>query len=471
MVWHGLRRRSSRPRPAARRRLLAAATSTGLVAPLFVLDGLPDAAADPAGPDWDRLGSGSVVMASNVVGTAPPPTSAAVQVAVPQIGAAGTDLLVQATPWVRAAGVAGMGIATPDEVQRAEDALGLTLGRGEVSEARVERLRRAQLQPAHDVCRALGLLEDRTTVQPADVVAAAIALDVPTEEGLTPDLVAAVVEAGAPAVVAHLEESVTPYARALGLDLGRPRTPADTAAVAAELGIELSPVPGEADAARLHTAWLQTLAPHFDSFGLDEGAAVDPVDTVALARALGADVDSGVGPAQLGEILAAFEGQRGDLVPYGRVGDVTLHLPSQHVARAGWHQSFDAGAIEPEDLGAERAVVLPSRGRGTGARSAMDVAVQPGTPVLAPVTGTVVEVTDYALYGKHPDVRIRIRPDANPALDVVVLHVTGPHVAVGDHVEVGDPLTAHATKFPFRSQIDDLVGPLPHVHLQVTPAA
>lgn len=411
-------------------------------------------------------------MASSVVETAPPPGAAAAvtPMTVPQIGAAGTDLLVQATPWVRAAGVPGMGIATSDEIRRAEEALDLSLGHGAVTEATVERLRRAQLQATADVCRALGLLEDRTTVQPADVLAAATALEVPLDAGLTPEVVAGVLAAGDPAVVTHLEETVTPYARALGLDIGRSRTPADTAAVAAELGIELPPVPGRTDAARLHTAWLQTLAPHFDRFGLDEGAAVDPADTVALARALGADVNSGVGPAQLGEILAAFDGQRGLLVPYGRVGDVVLHLPSEHVARAGWHESSSAGALEPEDLAAPRSVVLPSRGRGTGARTAIDVAVQPGTPVLAPVAGTVVEVTDYALYGQHPDTRIRIRPDANPSLEVVVLHVTGPHVAVGDHVEVGDPLTAHATRFPFRSQIDDLVGPLPHVHLQVSPA-
>lgn len=457
-----------------RRRILATATSTGLVAPLFALDGVPSELVDPAGPDWDALGPGSVVAASTTITAATevptPETLTTAAPRLPGIGETSTDLLLRATPWVRSAGVPGLGLATPAEVHAAEDALGLALSSGEVTEATVERIRRAQLQPAEDVVRALGLLEGPGSVTPGDVLAAAVALEVPAPDGLVPGLVDAVIEAGAPLVTSHLERTVGPYARALGLDVGTTLDAGDTAAVAAELGIDLPEVPGGDDAERLHRAWLQTLAPHFDRFGIDEGRSVDPGDTVALARALGASVDSGVGPAQLSELLAAFDAQQGSLVPYGRIGDAVLHLPSQHVVRAGYHESSNAAAVVPEDLGAERSFVLPSRGRGSHAHSAIDVAVQPGTQVYAPVSGTVVESVDYLLYGEYPDTRIRIRPDANPSIIVTVLHVTGSQVRAGDHVEAGAPLAAQATKFPFRSQIDDVVGSLPHVHIEAKAA-
>ncbi len=469
VVGYGLRlRRGRRPAPATRRRILAAATSTGLTAPLFVLDGLPTSLADPAGPDWDVLGQASVVAAS-VTGVAVAPDLPAerpLPTAVTAIGAADTDLLHRATPWVRAAGVPGVGIADEEDLRRAEDELGLGLGAARVTEARVERLRRAQLHPVEDTVRALGLLTGRRTVTADDVLAAADALEVPAPSGCTPELVAAVAAAGDEVVTDHLDRVVGPYARAVGLDLGRPLRPSDTAAVAAELGLELPAVPSPDDASRLHHAWLQTLTPHFARFGLDAGGAVDPADTVALARALGADVDSGVGPAELDALLTAFDAQAAQLTPYGALGGTTLHLPSTHVVRAGWHQSSNPAALVPEDLGADRAFVLPSRGRGSHQRSAIDVAVQPGTSVLAPVSGTVVEATSYMLYGTYPDARIRIRPDDAPSTIVTVLHVTGPQVRVGDHVTVGQPIAAQATKFPFRSQIDDVVGPLPHVHIE-----
>lgn len=466
----GLRqRRGHRPPPAVRRRILATATSTGLVAPLFALDGVPAELADPAGANWDALGPGSVVAASTTIAAAAEPTTvealARPTPGLPSIAGTSTELLLRATPWVRAAGVAGLGVATPDEIRRAEEALALSLSSG-VTEATVERIRRAQLQPTEDVVRALGLHDGSGSVTPGDVIAAATALEVPMPDGLTPATVGEVLKAGTPLVSSHLERKVAPYARALGLDIGRTVDAADTAAVAAELGIDLPDVPSGSDAQRLHRAWLQTLAPHFDRFGLDEGNRVDPVDTIALARALGASVDSGVGPAKLTQLLRAFDAQQGSLVPYGRMGEAVLHLPSQHVVRAGYHESSNTAALVPQDLGAERSFVLPSRGRGSHSHSAIDVAVQPGTLVHAPVSGTIVESVDYMLYGEYPDTRIRIRPDANPSIIVTVLHVTGSHVRSGDHVEAGDPLAAQATKFPFRSQIDDVVGSLPHVHIE-----
>jgi hypothetical protein len=88
--------------------------------------------------------------------------------------------------------------------------------------------------------------------------------------------------------------------------------------------------------------------------------------------------------------------------------------------------------------------------------------------VLSPVSGRVVEVKRYALYGRYPDARIRIVPDQNPQMLVTVLHVSDPTVRVGSRVRGGrTEIAKRATKFPFVSQIDRFAGPYPHVHIEV----
>ena len=72
----------------------------------------------------------------------------------------------------------------------------------------------------------------------------------------------------------------------------------------------------------------------------------------------------------------------------------------------------------------------------------MDTSVDVGAPwgsvVYAPVTGTVVKVQDYDLYGEIPDVRIHIQPEGHPELDVVLLHQYDPLVKAGDKVVGGE---------------------------------
>lgn len=69
--------------------------------------------------------------------------------------------------------------------------------------------------------------------------------------------------------------------------------------------------------------------------------------------------------------------------------------------------------------------------------TSIDVGAPLGTPVYAPVTGTVVLVQDYLLYGYVPDVQIHIQPEGHPELDLVLLHQYDPLVAPGDKVEGG----------------------------------
>lgn len=119
-----------------------------------------------------------------------------------------------------------------------------------------------------------------------------------------------------------------------------------------------------------------------------------------------------------------------------------------------------------------RYVVMPSRGRSAGATSAVDVAMDEGVEVKSPVSGTVVDVSTYALYGRTNDVMMRIRPASNPDVLVVLFHLVDPAVGAGDEVEAGaTTVAAGARPLPFSSQVDRWAGKAgPHVHIQVDPA-
>lgn len=458
------RGRRRRPPLHQRRRALALATSTGLTAPLLALDGLPHAMAAPSPVPWDELAAGSVTMAAEAI-------TPLEQLAPALLAPLGDDeqLLRRATPWVRAAGIDGSGTVAADDVRAAADELGVVIG-PRVDATAVRAVRQGVIQQARPVVTALGLTGADDVVEARDVRAAARALQVPVPEGVTPDLVRTVLDEGDQVVTDHLDATVTPYAEALGLDIGDRPDAGDTRAVAAELGLELPDVPDAAAAEQLHRAWLNTLRPYFSRIGVDPGGRVDPVDLVALGRALGADVDAGVGPAEVSDLLAELDAP--DFVPpaFGSIDGVTLHLPSRDVLLAGWHEAAGPSALPMDPAATGVATQLPSRGRPHDPHSALDVAVRPGTQALAPVTGTVVEVSPYMLYGVHPDTRVVIRPDGAPHLAVSVLHVTGPLVEVGTHVTAGNPVAAHATEFPFLSQIEDQTGRAPHIHLEVKAA-
>jgi hypothetical protein len=92
-----------------------------------------------------------------------------------------------------------------------------------------------------------------------------------------------------------------------------------------------------------------------------------------------------------------------------------------------------------------------------GARdTALDCGAKPGTPVLSPVTGTVMRIRHYVLYGKYPDIEFQIKPDAWNDADVFVLHVTGPVVAEGARVVAGVTQIA---------SVRDLSGEVPGLQL------
>jgi hypothetical protein len=91
-----------------------------------------------------------------------------------------------------------------------------------------------------------------------------------------------------------------------------------------------------------------------------------------------------------------------------------------------------------KDLGGEAAYFIEdSRARGTFSTTACDVMAKTGTTVYAPVSGTVVAAESYLLYGRYPDLRVRIQIDGHPGYLMAVLHMSRLLVSRGQRVEAG----------------------------------
>ena len=154
---------------------------------------------------------------------------------------------------------------------------------------------------------------------------------------------------------------------------------------------------------------------------------------------------------------------------FAQADGLDLYKPSDDLVLAGFHQASTPGSLAMDPVG-DRTRVLPSRGRAYPRTSAVDLVLHDEEAVRAPVTGRVVKSEQYRLYNRHGDRRITIRPKGRSDLRVVVLHVEGTHVEVGDRVEGGETVIARtARRFPFRSQVDKETAPeaWPHVHLEV----
>lgn len=151
--------------------------------------------------------------------------------------------------------------------------------------------------------------------------------------------------------------------------------------------------------------------------------------------------------------------------------EVVLLHPSNRVERVGFHESNHDGARQMEPSAtAVNPLVLESRSRDTGSRTAADVVVDPNSEIRAPVTGTVIRAGGYILYCKHNDGFVVIEPDSHPGWEVKVLHISGVAVTKGDRVEAGVTVLAPApTPLPFDSQVDEFTAEpsWPHVHIEI----
>lgn len=168
---------------------------------------------------------------------------------------------------------------------------------------------------------------------------------------------------------------------------------------------------------------------------------------------------------------------------FATVDGIPLVTPSTDLHAIGFHEGATRGlTLTPvgEPVANERGIALPpaapgpdylvmgSRGRAAAPTSAVDLAMDVGDPVQSVVTGTVVAVSPYQLYGETPDVLVEIVPDGRPDVKVQMFHVEAPKVAVGDRVVAGETVVAGGPRLlPFPSQIDRHVGHAgPHVHVQ-----
>jgi murein DD-endopeptidase MepM/ murein hydrolase activator NlpD len=177
------------------------------------------------------------------------------------------------------------------------------------------------------------------------------------------------------------------------------------------------------------------------------------------------------------------------IVELARAGEVRIVTEGSAVELVGFHESSSAAALrmtpahpvvsEHAGVAADASgdegpvMVLPTRGRAGAPTSAIDLAVAPGMEVAAPVTGEVVEVADFSLYGRTRDVLVRIRAADDPTVIITAMHLVDPLVEVGARVEGGvTPIATSARQLPFDSQIDRFTAAYrgqagPHVHLEV----
>lgn len=158
-------------------------------------------------------------------------------------------------------------------------------------------------------------------------------------------------------------------------------------------------------------------------------------------------------------------------VPFATVGGITLHHPSSRVELIGFHQSNHEGARQLDVLTtAVSPLVLETRGRLSGERSAADIVADPAAEIRSPVTGTVKRAGTYTLYCRYSDDFAVIEPDQHPGWEVKLLHINGVTVRAGDRVAAGQTvIAAGPTPLPFESQVDELTAApsWPHVHLEV----
>jgi murein DD-endopeptidase MepM/ murein hydrolase activator NlpD len=100
-------------------------------------------------------------------------------------------------------------------------------------------------------------------------------------------------------------------------------------------------------------------------------------------------------------------------------------------------------------------VLVLWRTHAVGKRNtALDCGAKPGTPVFSPVDGVVMRIRPYKLYGRVNDFEFHIKPDYWNDVDVIILHVKDPIVAIGDRVVAG--VTQIANVRNLKSQVSGL---------------
>jgi hypothetical protein len=161
---------------------------------------------------------------------------------------------------------------------------------------------------------------------------------------------------------------------------------------------------------------------------------------------------------------------------YGWALPMKTPLPNANLTNAAKNKSTGRD-ISKQPIG-PNAVLIGSvlrmwRPRAGRPNTAADVGAKPGTVVLAPVSGTIVKIRPYKLYGKWNDYELHIQPTGRPSLDVVLIHLIGLTCHVGDPVVGGVTQLAHVRKLSdkFHDQLASYAkAGGNHVHIEVVNA-
>ena len=224
-------------------------------------------------------------------------------------------------------------------------------------------------------------------------------------------------------------------------------------------------------------------------------------DTAAAASRTTSDAgaSSGAGGAGTTAVKATKATAAGPTPIFARRGTIMLHLPVPvaKLTEIGFHQASYAYALPMKTPMKDADLTLAHKNRSTGrvaskqptgnhfmtgevirmwrARpgkpdTAADVGAEPGTTILSPVTGRIVNIKPYLLYGRYPDFEVHIAPEGTDGIDVVMIHVKDITAHVGMQGVGGVTPVGKIRKFSdkFHDQLEEYTkNGGDHVHIQV----
>jgi biotin carboxyl carrier protein len=237
----------------------------------------------------------------------------------------------------------------------------------------------------------------------------------------------------------------------------------------------------DADAARLNTDTSQTVAPTAEELRLRDavasGAAVDDPNVAYLPTPLiaeygGLKIHSPISANHITEIEfhQASYNTALPLTPLVNIVDAQ-EVADRHGTK---HAPLETQPFGENPLIAE--AVSTWRLNSVGPEmSSVDVGSVAETDVYAPISGTVVKIKSYSLFGLIDDYEVHIQSPGHPGLDVVMLHIDDLSVKVGDVVRGGATRVARVRDIG--SVIDNNLSnftapgdPGNHCHVQVNDA-
>lgn len=129
------------------------------------------------------------------------------------------------------------------------------------------------------------------------------------------------------------------------------------------------------------------------------------------------------------------------LTPLVPIGDASAVKAAATAAQAAGKTLLATPAGSPAETAdgtwAGSALEVWRTGRGGVQCTAVDCGAHWDTPVVSPLSGTVMRIRPYKLYGRYTDYEVQIKPDAFEDVDIFMLHVTDPLVSEGQHVAGG----------------------------------